>query len=164
MGLFSKPDPQKFFDTKTFTVTRTLFDPPRITLLPAIYLDEPRKKWAVKFRGTTPGIFAYADIAQCEVVEAGDSKEASEVSNVDFASEIITNPARATRLNAAKRDMCLGLGVVVLVNTPEAENPISKLEIPLFSGEVKRDSKAYQSLRESAETIKAEFDKMKTEA
>ena len=54
--------------------------------------------------------------------------------------------------------MCLGMGVIVAVQTGKDE--ISKLEIPVTAGEVKRDSGLYRSYRNVAEQIKAAFDAM----
>ena len=50
------------------------------------------------------------------------------------------------------------MGVVVAVQTGKDE--VSNLEIPVMTGEVKRDSSLYKSYRNVAETIKAEFDAM----
>lgn len=54
--------------------------------------------------------------------------------------------------------MCLGMGVVVAVQTGKDE--VSKLEIPVMTDEVKRDSSLYKSYLNVAEKIKAEFDAM----
>ena len=51
MGLFKKKNPQDAFDPDVFTITDTILDPPRFTLLPAIYQDATRRKWAVHHRG-----------------------------------------------------------------------------------------------------------------
>ncbi len=76
----------------------------------------------------------------------------------EFAQRILANPAKAAKINAAKRNMCLGMGVVVAVQTGKDE--VSKLEIPVMTDEVKRDSSLYKSYRNVAEMIKAEFDAM----
>ena len=137
MGLFKKKNPQDAFDPDVFTITDTILDPPRFTFLPAIYQDATRRKWAVHQRGATPRIFDYADVLQCEIVETGNPEDVPQLSNRELAQQILINPAQATKNNAAKRNMCLGMGVVVAVQTGEDE--ISKLEIPVTAGEVKRD-------------------------
>ena len=146
MGLFKKKNPQDAFDPDVFTITDTILDPPRFTFLPAIYQDGE------------PKIFDYADVLQCEVAEAGDPEAEEAVSKQEFAQRILANPAKAAKINAAKRNMCLGMGVVVAVQTGKDE--VSKLEIPVMTDEVKRDSSLYKSYRNVAEKIKAEFDAM----
>ncbi|MEE0262739.1 MAG: hypothetical protein UDU69_03905, partial [Collinsella sp.] len=158
MGLFKKKNPQDAFDPDVFTITDTILDPPRFTFLPAIYQDATRRKWAVHQRGGEPKIFDYADVLQCEVAEAGDPEAEEAVSKQEFAQRILANPAKAAKINAAKRNMCLGMGVVVAVQTGKDE--VSKLEIPVMTDEVKRDSSLYKSYRNVAEKIKAEFDAM----
>ena len=158
MGLFKKKNPQDAFDPDVFTITDTILDPPRFTFLPAIYQDATRRKWAVHQRGAQPKIFDYADVLQCEVAEAGDPEAEEAVSKQEFAQRILANPAKAAKINAAKRNMCLGMGVVVAVQTGKDE--VSKLEIPVMTDEVKRDSSLYKSYRNVAEKIKAEFDAM----
>lgn len=113
---------------------------------------------AVHQRGGEPKIFDYADVLQCEVAEAGDPEAEEAVSKQEFAQRILANPAKAAKINAAKRNMCLGMGVVVAVQTGKDE--VSKLEIPVMTDEVKRDSSLYKSYRNVAEKIKAEFDAM----
>ena len=140
MGLFKKKNPQDAFDPDVFTITDTILDPPRFTFLPAIYQDATRRKWAVHQRGGEPKIFDEAPSKQ------------------EFAQRILANPAKAAKINAAKRNMCLGMGVVVAVQTGKDE--VSKLEIPVMTDEVKRDSSLYKSYRNVAEKIKAEFDAM----
>lgn len=158
MGLFKKKNPQDAFDSGVFTITDTILDPPRFTFLPAIYQDATRRKWAVHQRGAQPKIFDYADVLQCEVAEAGDPEADETPSKQEFAQRILANPAKAAKINAAKRNMCLGMGVVVAVQTGKDE--VSKLEIPVMTDEVKRDSSLYKSYRNVAEKIKAEFDAM----
>lgn len=158
MGLFKKKNPQDAFDPDVFTITDTILDPPRFTFLPAIYQDATRRKWAVHQCGGEPKIFDYADVLQCEIVEAGNPEDVPELSNRELAQQILINPAQATKNNAAKRNMCLGMGVIVAVQTGEDE--ISKLEIPVTAGEVKRDSGLYRSYRNVAEQIKEAFDAM----
>lgn len=162
MGLFSKKVPQQAFDALGFTITDTLLDPPRFTFLPSIYQDAEHAKWAVKYRGAEPAVFGYADILQCEVVESGNAEEAGKVSNQEMAHQIIANPSKAVRINAAKRDMCLGMGVVVAVRTGEGE--VSKLEIPVMTDEVKRDSALYRSYRSVAEDLAGKFNAMMEQA
>ena len=93
-----------------------------------------------------PKIFDYADVLQCEIVETGNPEDVPEVSKRELAQQILINPAQATKNNAAKRNMCLGMGVIVAVQTGEDE--ISKLEIPVTAGEVKRDSGLYRVVSE----------------
>ena len=162
MGLFSKKVPQQAFDALGFTITDTLLDPPRFTFLPAIYQDADHAKWAVKYRGADPSVFDYADIVQCEVAESGSAEEASKVSNQEMAHQIIANPSKAARINAAKRNMCLGMGVVVAVRTAEGE--IAKLQIPVMTDEVKRDSALYRSYRAVAEELAGRFEAMRQQA
>ena len=159
MGLFKKKNPQDAFDPDVFTITDTILDPPRFTFLPAIYQDATRRKWAVHQRGGEPKIFDYADVLQCEIAETGNPEDVPELSKRELAQQILINPAQATKNNAAKRNMCLGMGVIVVVQTGKDE--ISKLEIPVTAGEVKRDSGLYRSYRNVAEQIKEAFDAMR---
>ena len=159
MGLFSRKVPQEAFSALGFTVTDMLFDPPRFTLLPAIYQDADHKKWAVKLPSADPAVFDYADIVQCEVAESGNAEEAGRVGSREMAHQIIVNPSKAARINAAKRNMCLGMGVVVMVRTGAGE--VSKLEIPVMTDEVKRDSALYRSYRAVADELAAKFNAMK---
>lgn len=159
MGLFKKKNPQDAFDPDVFTITDTILDPPRFTFLPAIYQDATRRKWAVHQRGGEPKIFDYADVLQCEIAETGNPEDVPELSKRELAQQILINPAQTTKNNAAKRNMCLGMGVIVVVQTGKDE--ISKLEIPVTAGEVKRDSGLYRSYRNVAEQIKEAFDAMR---
>ena len=86
--------------------------------------------------------------------ETGNPEDVPELSKRELAQQILINPAQATKNNAAKRNMCLGMGVVVAVQTGKDE--VSKLEIPVMTDEVKRDSNLYKSYRNVAEKIKAE--------
>lgn len=159
MGLFGKRNPQDIFAPYGFTVTKTVLDPPRFTFLPAIYQDDSSRKWAVKYRGADPAIFSYADVLECEVVESGNVDEANAVDKREMAQQIIANPSRAARINAAKRNMCLGMGVVVMVQTGKDET--SRLEIPIMTGEVKRESSMYRRYRAAAEELQRVFESMR---
>ncbi len=44
------------------------------------------------------------------------------LSKRELAQQILINPAQATKNNAAKRNMCLGMGVIVVVQTGKDEN------------------------------------------
>ncbi len=158
MGLFKKKNPQDAFDPDVFTITDTIFDPPRFTFLPANYQDATRRKWAVHQCAGEPKIFDYADVLQCEIVETGNLEDVPEFSNRELAQQILINPAQVTKNNAAKRNMCLGMDVIVAVQAGEDE--ILKLEIPVTAGEVKRDFGLYRSYRNVAEQIKEAFDVM----
>ena len=67
--------------------------------------------------------FDYADVLQCEVAEAGDPEAEEVASKQEFAQRILANPAKAAKINAAKRNMCLGMGVVVAVQTGKMRFP-----------------------------------------
>lgn len=162
MGLFKKANPQDAFEPYGFTITETVLDPPRMTFLPAIYRDADACRWAVKYRGAEPSIFSYGDILECEVVESGDVEEAEAVDKRDMAQQIIANPARAARINAAKRNMCLGMGVIVAVRTGKDE--VAKLQIPIMTGEVKRESPLYRRYRTAAEELQETFESMRRAA
>ena len=131
---------------------------PRIASGPQGDCRQQQNDADVHQRGGEPKIFDYADVLQCEVAEAGDPEAEEAVSKQEFAQRILANPAKAAKINAAKRNMCLGMGVVVAVQTGKDE--VSKLEIPVMTDEVKRDSSLYKSYRNVAEKIKAEFDAM----
>ncbi|MDO4436428.1 MAG: hypothetical protein Q4B77_00500 [Coriobacteriaceae bacterium] len=161
MGLFAKKDPQKLFEGTDFTVTRVLLDPPRMAPLPAVYLDEPAQRWAVKMPAAAPAIFAFSDIVECAVVESGDAETTEDIDRREFAQAIISSPARATRVNAARRGYCLGMGVAIGVKT---EQGVSVLQIPLANQELKKTSTLYKRTREGAEEICNEFLAMRDQA
>ena len=79
-----------------------------------------------------------------------------------MAHQTIANPPNATHINAANRDMCWGMCVVVAVRTPTDE--VSKLEIPVMTDEVKRDSALYRSYRKVAEDLAGRFEAMRQQA
>lgn len=159
MGLFGKTNPQEIFAPYGFTVSEIVLDPPRFTFLPAIYQDDSSRRWAVKYRGAEPAIFSYADVLECEVVESGSVDDANAINKREMAQQIIANPSRAARINAAKRNMCLGMGVTVMVRTGKDET--SRLEIPIMTGEVKRESSIYRRYRAVAEELRQVFESMK---
>ena len=86
MGLFKKKNPQDAFDPDVFTITGYDFGPAAVYILPAIYQDATRRKWAVHQRGGEPKIFDYADVLQCEVAEAGDPEAEEVASNRNLPS------------------------------------------------------------------------------
>ena len=125
MGLFKKKNPQDAFDPDVFTITDTILDPPRFTFLPAIYQDATHRKWAVHQRGAEPKIFDYADVLQCEVAEAGDPEAEEAVSKQEFAQRILANPAKAAKINAAKRNMCQRCGAARGVSDAESDGGVA---------------------------------------
>lgn len=159
MGLFGKDDPQRIFDAYGFTVSDVLLDPPRLTFLPSIYQDASAHRWAVKYRGAGPVIFDYADVLDAQVVEAGDAEAEERPAKREMAQRILLNPAKATRQAAAKHNMCLGMGVCLMVKTEADE--VSKLEIPVMTNEVKRRSALYGSYRALADKLCDAFLAMK---
>ncbi len=159
MGLFAKADPQHDFDAYGFTVSDVLFDPPRLTFLPSIYQDAQARRWAVKYRGAEPAFFDYADVLDAQVVESGDAEQDDAPTRSERAQQIFINPAKATRQAAAKHNMCIGMGVCVMVKT-EADEP-SRLEIPVMTSEAKRGSGLYRSYRALAENLRDGFLAMK---
>lgn len=157
MGIIFKKDPQRFFEAYDFTVTRTICEPPALSLLPAIYQDERSGRWSVRFRGAEPTFFSYADVLSCHVVEMGAASEKGVLTRRERLAQVISNPAQASRANAMRRNACLGLGVVVEVRT---EGGVARLEIPVISQVLRRDSTLYRRMVQSAENLKAEFDAM----
>lgn len=160
MGFFGKRDVASELEKRGFHVTATLFDPPALSMLPSIYQDLPARMWAVRYPGAEPVTFSFDDILECEIVEAKPRGDAGEgQSGSALLQQILSNPARVSRENAARKgSVCLGLGVVVAVRTPAGE--ISQLQIPVLTREMKRDTRAFAQMRELAERIKAEFDGM----
>jgi len=162
MGLFGKRDPQEFYDGYGFTITKTLFDPPRLSMLPAIYQDCGAQRWSVRYPGAEPTFFAYGDVLGCEIVEDNEAEQAEGLSGSEVASKIIANPARASRVNAAKRNSCLGMGVAVAVRTDGED--VSQLMVPVITSELRRDSAMYERMVQFATTLKDEFDAMSRKA
>lgn len=159
--MFTKKEPQRLFDEYDFTVTKTIFDPPALSLLPAIYQDEISGCWSVRYRGAEPSIFAYADVLDCRIVEKGVDSGAKELTPRERLAQIISNPARASRANAARRNLSPGLGVVVAVRTKEG---VAKLEIPIGGQGLSRDSALYNRMLQLAANLKSEFDAMANSA
>lgn len=159
MGLFKKSNPQDDFEGTGFTVTRTLLDPPRLSFLPALYQDEPARRWAVKYRSADPTFFSYADVLGCEIVEMGELVENREMTRPELAQEIIANPSRAAKRNADKHDVSVGVGVIVAVRMPHGG--MKPLQIPVFTGELKRSSAMFARVQDLAGEIRDEFLSMK---
>lgn len=158
MGLFPKKSTDvNVLAGKGFTVTKVLLDPPRMSLLPAIYLDEPARRWAVRFPGAQPAVFDFADVLEAHVVEVEDGSSASQ-SDRERAWQIISNPARVSRANAARKGFSFGVGVVVAVET--AGKGRSYLQIPVFMGERKRTSSSFQKVAGVAQALADEFASM----
>ncbi len=159
MALFGKKDPQKLFEGHDFTVTKTLFNPPRLTFLPGVYMDEPARRWAVKHPNAEPSFFSFDDVVDCQIVEDDGTKELQELEGAKLAERVLINPAEVSRANAAKRDQCLGMAVVVAVRTPDDE--VATLQLPVVTKPVSRKTGMYQRVLEYAEALKHEFDAMR---
>lgn len=153
MGLFGHKDPQKVFNGPEFTVTSVLFEPPRLSMLPWVVEDASRGLWAVRFPGCEPAVFCDADLLACQIVERAPEPEGN---NRDLAARIMANPAAVSRGNAAEKGCCLGLSVVLAVRS--GAEGVARLEIPIITREVSRDSLAFKSLSGYAEELKGSMD------
>lgn len=158
MGLFSDKDPMRHFEGMGFTITRTLFNPPTISMLPAVYVDDGARRWAVRLPGSEPRILSFADIGDVEVVEdTGEAdRRALEQSGHDRFAKTLMNPNAVSKANAAGKDkICFGLGVVVIMK--DAATP---LQITLIARPTRKDSATYAQLRVAANGLKQDFDAM----
>ena len=157
MGLFKKKNPQDAFDPDVFTITDTILDPPRFTFLPAIYQDATRRKWPCISAAASRRFLTMRTCCSAKWPRRAIRRPRKWSQNRNLPS-VSCKSCQAAKINAAKRNMCLGMGVVVAVQTGKDE--VSKLEIPVMTDEVKRNSSLYKSYRIVAEKIKAEFDAM----
>lgn len=159
MGIFGTRDVPALFRGMGFNATRTIIDPPRIAMLPSVFVDDPARRWAVRMPGSEPVIFSFDDIVDCRIVEREPAAPGDRTGG-DLLQRILANPARVSRDNAARRgDVCLGLGVAVFVRTGPDE--VSTLQIPVLTAELKRSSRSFEQARSLAERLKAAFDGMR---
>ena len=150
---------QKLFEGTGFTVTKVVYEAAPLALEPTVCLDEPLRRWAVRYPGASPRIFSYDDVFACEIVEAKPKEDVG--TNADRLKELLKNPARATQDNAAKHGYCLGMGVVVAVRSDDAEGGVGHLQLPVITRATKRDSVPFRRMVEYAERLKATFDAMR---
>ena len=68
MSLFGKSAKQRL-EQSGFTITKTLFEAPRLSMVPSLYMDENHRKWAIVLHGMEPAIHDYEDILDCKVIE-----------------------------------------------------------------------------------------------
>ena len=147
---------QKVFEGTDFTVTKVIYEAAPLTPEPSVYLDESQRRWAVRFPGASPRIFSYDDVLACEIVEAKPREDSD--AKADRLKELLKNPARVTRENAAKHGYCLGMGVVVAVRSHDTKGSIGHLQLPVVTRATKRDSVLFKRMVEYAEQLKAVFD------
>lgn len=158
MGIFSGHDPQRYFDGTSFVVSRTLFSPPALSMLPAVYVDDDAREWAVRLPGAQPRILGFSEILGAEVVEDDGEQERHELETAGRTrfQKTLLNPQAVSKANAAaKGKMCFGLGVAVAVRGAEVP-----LQITLTTHAMRKDSAAYAQLRDAAEGLKHDFDEM----
>lgn len=154
MGLLGRRDPRRVFDGPDFTVTSVLFEPPRLSLLPWVVEDSSRGLWAVRFPGCDPAVFRDSELLDCRIVER--APDVGDGGDRGLAARIMANPAAVSRANAAGKGRCLGLSVVLAVRS--GEEGVARLEIPVITREVRRDSPAFESLSGYAGEIKGRMD------
>ena len=157
MGIFDK-DPQRHFEGMSFTVTRTLFDPPALSMLPAVYVDDGAQLWAVRLPSARPRILRFSDIVRAEVVEDDgeqDRQRLAEAGRKRLAKTLL-NPNAISKANAAKKGRRgFGLGVAVAVRNSDAP-----IQITFVTRAIRKDSAAYAQLHAAAESLRLEFEEM----
>ncbi len=154
---------QRYFEGTDFSVTKALFEGAPLSMEPSVYLDEQARRWAVRLPGSGPRIFSYDDVLACEIAEVQPPAQ-EDASGGQRLRDLLVNPSRASRANAAKKGYCLGMGVVVAVRAPETEGGVAHLQLPLLTCETKRTSSLYQRMLQYGGQIKATFDAMKNQA
>lgn len=158
MGLFSDKDQMRHFEGTGFTITRILFKPSALSMLPTVYVDDDTRQWAVRLPGSEPRILSFADIETAEVVEdtGAADKRALEQAGHDRFAKTLMNPYAVSRANAADKDkMCFGLGVVVLI-----KDVATPLQITFIAKPTRKDSATYTQLCVAANELKRDFDAM----
>lgn len=158
MGLFSGKDPMRHFEGTGFTITRTLFSPPVLSMLPAVYVDDDARRWAVRLPGSEPRILSFAAIESAEVVEdtGAADKRALEQAGHDRFAKTLMNPNAVSKANAAGKDkICFGLGVVVIM-----KDAVTPLQITFIAKPTRKNSTAYTQLYVAANGLKRDFDAM----
>lgn len=158
MSLFTRDATAKLA-AADFHSTKTIFEAPRFSFLPSFYQDEKNKKWAVVLKGMPAAIHSYADIVDCQVIEneAFDSKGADQKA---LFKKILMNPALVSKANASKNGKyCTSMHVVLQVLAANGE--VSTLGVPLVQKEVRRDSSAYEMIKQVAKKMRDDFLAMK---
>lgn len=159
MGLFKRKGAQEAFEGTGFTVTRTLYQAPPLSVIPSVYQDEPARRWAVRFPGQQPAIFDFDDFVRAEIIERQPEKDFSKISDRRLALEILKNPHAVSSVNAAKRGICLGVSVFVWVRV--TENEVAHLELPVATESQKRNSLGYKRCQDFAKKLKLQLDSMR---
>ena len=130
-------EPQAVGDA--FEATRTILAPMTMFGIPEVLLDEARGLWSIRQPGAPkPTIYRCEDVAACEIV---------------------MNPMAVSRGNALRRgNRILGVVVQVTVRRPDA-TPV-EVNIKLWLRQLKRGTRAYRNVMESARELKGVFDEM----
>lgn len=151
MSFFGKSAKQRLKQSG-FTITKTLFEAPRLSMVPSLYMDENHRKWAMVLHGMEPAIHDYEDILDCKVIENEEVDVRKDMSRRDLFESVLENPAAVARANASRGGKyCTRMDVALTVRgTPGQESTIG---IPLIGREVLRSSKTYVLLRQGADKL-----------
>ena len=99
----------------------------------------------------------YSPTLTCEVFEV-EGDQQPEPEGFRALGDILANPMAVSRANAARRrDRVFGVGVLV-----EMAEPVAPVRIGLWARQLKRGSRAYRNVVDSAQELKRTFDTMIT--
>ena len=145
-------------DNGTFEATRTILAPMPVLGIPEVLVDEARGLWSVRAAGAEqPSIYRCSDIRFCEIFEV-EGDQQPEPEGFRALGDILANPMAVSRANAARRrDRVFGVGVLV-----EMAEPVAPVRIGLWARQLKRGSRAYRNVVDSAQKLKRTFDTMIT--
>ena len=145
-------------DNGTFEATRTILAPMPVLGIPEVLVDEARGLWSVRAAGAEqPSIYRCSDIRSCEVFEV-EGDQQPEPEGFRALGDILANHMAVSRANAVRRrDRVFGIGVLV-----EMAEPVAPVRIGLWARQLKRGSRAYRNVVDSAQELKRTFDTMIT--
>lgn len=159
MPLFSQSTSSYLAD-HGFVVSKTIFEAPRLSMVPSLYEDAEHGKWAIAIPGAEPAIHDYGDIVDCKVVENETLDLKKDISRKDLFESILVNPAAVSRANASRGGKyCTRMDVVLTV--ADARGGTSTIGIPIVLHEVQRKSRSYELLRQGADAICADMIRMR---
>lgn len=140
-----------------FTPTRTILSSAPMFGIPEVLLDEAHGLWSIRQPGMEQAsVFRCADIASCEVEEI-EAEVTPAPEGLRGLGEVFLNPMGVSRGNAARRkNRIYGVNVVVSMKMPD----VDPIRIKLWMRELKRGTRAYRNVMESAVGLKGDFDEM----
>ena len=148
MAFFKNKD-LKLLEAQGFITSETLFKAPGLALLPSLYVDEKNKKIAVKLPNGEPQIFSFEDLLEAAIVEDTSAPVAD---SQEYKDAVFARPGVANRANAAAKDHCLGLAVVLKF---KHQTSSANLPIPFITQTCPRSSVFYTKSLENAHALVA---------